>query len=125
MDDKNRNIYYAKFSRLYGDLTITRDDDAKDDQVYVYKIQDKNTGEVYYVTIDGNQSGTEKSTVVKDLPLGDYTVTQQNGWTWRYNDTSQDVTLDPDGETVDFEQNWVKQWLNGNSPLVKNRKGGE
>lgn len=125
MDDKNRNIYYAKFSRLYGDLTITRDDDAKDDQVYVYKIQDQDTGEVYYVTIEGSQDGIEKSVVVNDLPLGNYTVTQQNGWTWRYTDPGQNVTLDPDGETVDFEQNWVKQWLNGNSPLVKNRKGGE
>ncbi|MBQ3500021.1 MAG: hypothetical protein IJA70_01145, partial [Oscillospiraceae bacterium] len=74
---------------------------------------------------------------IKGLPLGDYTVTQLNKWSWRYSveditDAVQEVTHagNPDSEgnlqgtTVTFSDKEAKdQWLNGLSTLVKNIYG--
>lgn len=117
------NVFYAKFTPINGSLTITREkakDESNGTQVFVYKIQAKNDPDyVIYATIAGNGSIT-----VKDLPCREYTVEQQNGWSWRYSDTVKTVTVESGGSTVRFNDTAQKEtWLNGNSQRKTNRKG--
>lgn len=118
------NVFYAKFLPDNGSLTIFRENGENDEsngkQVFVYKITAVNDpGYVLYVTIYGNDSVT-----IKDLPCREYTVTQQNDWSWRYEDAEQSVTVEKGGSTVTFGDEAVKKtWLNGNSQRISNRKG--
>ena len=118
------NVFYAKFLPDNGSLTIVRengeDDESNGTQVFVYKIAAVNDpGYVLYVTIRGNGIVT-----IKDLPCREYTVTQQNDWSWRYEDAVQSVTVENDGSIVTFREAAVKKtWLNGNSKRISNRKG--
>lgn len=118
-DELYANRFYAKFTKLAGALTIRRTG-AAEDQVFVYELRSvENPAYVIYVTVTGNSSVT-----IHDLPLGDYTVTQQNGWSWRYTDASQPVAHNTDGTTVTFGQSeQTNQWLNGNSTIVPNQRG--
>ena len=119
MDAYGRNIFYAKFVRNAGDLTITRSNVTEDvNQVFVYEVKNTETGEAIYVTIVGNGS-----VIIHDLPFGKYTVTQQSGWSWRYNDSAQTISHADTGTTVQFTKDHItEQWLNGHSPLIVNRK---
>lgn len=111
--------YYAKFVPRVADLTIKRQNAAEDSQVYVYKVENTETGEVIYVTVTGNGQVT-----IKNLLLGNYTVTQQNSWSWRNNDTAQSVVhSNADGTTVTFNGNSSDKWLNGNSTVKTNKWG--
>lgn len=113
-------IYYAKFIYEDGDLTISRTDAEDDDQVFVYEVKNTETGGTIYVTVTGNGA-----TTIHGLPLGEYTVTQHNNWSWRYSDAALVVDhLNPDGTDVDFSKVVdTSQWLNGNSVLIKNQRG--
>jgi hypothetical protein len=57
--------------------------------------------------------------------MGEYTVTQQNDWSWRYRDAAQVIThKNPSGTLVTFGGGiGFEQWLNGNSVLEKNKWG--
>ncbi len=120
------NVFYAKFLPKNGSLTIIRDKGENDEsggegkQVFVYKIQAKNDPSyVLYVTVTGNGS-----TVINNLPCREYTVEQQNGWSWRYEDSAKTVTVEEGGTTVRFENPAAKSGrLNGNSKAKTNRKG--
>lgn len=121
LSETERNIFYAKFVKKVGDLTIDRGSARDTDQVFVYEIKNNDTGEVIYVTITGNGI-----TTIKDLPLGNYTVTQQNDWSWRYADAPAENVdhQNANGTTVPFgKAEQTEQWLNGNSLLVKNQRG--
>ena len=65
---------------------------------------------------------------IHDLPLGEYTVTQKNNWSWRYTDPPQ-INVDHSeatGIAVEFskaEENIY--WLNGNSIKVINKRREE
>ena len=117
------NTFYAKFSPENGQLTITREngeESGRDDkQVFVYKVTAENDPQfVIYVTITGNGSVT-----IKDLPRRAYTVEQQSDWSWRYDDPKKTVTVTKDGSTVTFSKAAAKKnWLNGNSEKITNRK---
>ena len=120
LSETERNIFYAKFVKKVGDFTIDRSDAQDTNQVFVYEIKNNDTAEVIYVTVTGNGS-----TTIKDLPLGEYTVTQQNDWSWRYNDAALTYVShqNANGTTVAFRKSQQDdQWLNGNSELVKNRR---
>ena len=85
--------YYAKFDYNVVDLTITKTISGKDSQqlygersfVFHVKGTDENTKkidiEVVVKIADGAKSG---STVLKALPIGSYTITEDTGWSWRY-----------------------------------------
>ena len=108
------NVYPVNLA----DLTIIRNN-AEADQVFVYQVTDGKDLTIT-VTVTGNGS-----TTIHDLPLGEYTVTQLNGWSWRYEDGSKTVELGSNGEEVEFGGKATKdQWLNGNSEPVKNIHGG-
>ena len=119
------NVFYAKFVPVLGSMTIERQngtaDEGNGDRVFVYRITaaDDPAFELY-VSIKGNGSVT-----IKDMICREYTVEQQNNWSWRYNDTSQKVTVSEGiTSTVTFDDAPVNnKWLNGNSERITNRKG--
>lgn len=119
------NVFYAKFVPVLGSMTIEREngttDEGNSDRAFVYRITaaDDPTFELY-VSIKGNGSVT-----IKDMVCREYTVEQQNNWSWRYNDTSQKVTVSEGTiKTVTFDDAPVNnKWLNGNSERIMNRKG--
>ncbi len=119
------NVFYAKFLPDNGSLTIVRvngeNDESNGDQVFVYKVQAVSDPDyVLYVTIVGNGSVT-----INDLLCREYTVTQQNDWSWRYDDTEQRMVVKNEGSTVAFgeaEAAVKTAWLNGNSQRISNRK---
>lgn len=117
------NVFYVKFIPINGSLTITRQngeaDESSGTQVFVYKIQAKNDPSyVIYVTTAGNGSAT-----VKDLPCREYTVEQQNDWSWRYEDKVQDVSVKTGGTDVFFDTDASRNhWLSGNSKRITNQK---
>lgn len=119
------NVFYAKFVPVLGSMTIERqngtDDEGNGDRVFVYRITaaDDPAFELY-VSIKGSGSVT-----IKDMICREYTVEQQSKWSWRYNDTSQKVTVSEGRtSTVTFDDApGNKKWLNGNSERITNRKG--
>ena len=112
--------YYAKFEPSVSDLTIIRTNASDVTQVYVYAVTNNATGETYYATITGNGTAT-----IKGLPMGEYTVTQQNDWSWRHDDPAQVKDHQSiDGSIVVFDDSSkTDQWLNGNSPIETNTRG--
>lgn len=118
LSETERNIFYAKFVKKVGNLTIQRNNVQDLTQIFVYEIKNNSTNESIYVTIQGNGSAT-----VYNLPLGEYTVKQQNGWSWRFEDAALSVDhQNAEGTTVTFSDSVKKeQWLNGNSTLIKNQ----
>lgn len=97
------------------DLTITKQGckDIDENQSFLFDV----TGPENYsvrVVVHGNGSAT-----IKDLPLGEYTVTEDTGWSWRYTpeleQRSKTVTLSAEGpNTVGFTNNRsASYWLNG------------
>ena len=111
------------FHPLTCDLTINRTDVTEDEsQVFVYEIKgndEYNKDVVIYVTITGNGSKT-----IKDLVSGSYTITQQNDWSWRYEDSSRTFNHHGSGTTITFNGSADKGWLNGNSVVVENKYVG-
>ncbi len=114
------NTYYAKFEADVMDLTIERTN-GEAGQVYVYEVKNQSTGDIIYVTITGSGQVT-----IKDLVVGTYVITQQNGWSWRQADPSQTVEHNEAnrGNPVVFSESATNnKWLNGNSTNNKNKRG--
>ena len=117
------NTFYAKFLPVLGDLTITRShasNEGKGDRVFVYRIKaTEDPSFELFVSIKGNGSVT-----IKDLFCFTYTIEQQNGWSWRYADTSQTVKVTKDGNAeVTFAGAPARnKWLNGSSDRKVNGK---
>lgn len=117
------NTFYAKFVPVLGDLTITRSnafDEGNGARVFVYRIKAaEDPSFELFVSIKGNGSVT-----IKDLFCFTYTIEQQNGWSWRYKDTSQTVKVtEKNNQTVTFgSAPTTNKWLNGSSDREVNRK---
>lgn len=117
------NTFYAKFVPVIGDLTITRShasNEGKGDRVFVYRIKaTEDPSFELFVSIKGNGSVT-----IKNLFCFTYTIEQQNGWSWRYADTSQTVTVTEGGNAeVTFASAPARnKWLNGSSDREVSRK---
>jgi hypothetical protein len=118
------NIYYAKLTPQYGSITINRnntEDEGNGEQVFVYRVTNNNTDDTVEVTVKGSDS-----TTITNLLYGRYTVEQLNDWSWRYADSSQNITLKSDTAEVDFNKTASEKfWLSGNSDIVKNQKGAD
>lgn len=107
-----------------GTLTIQKQG-GQDDEKYVFNIE--KDGKYYMtVTVDGNGG-----TTIKKLPKGNYTVTEETAWSWRYGEQSYDqqtVTIDSSNLTqtvvcTNSERNL--KWLNGYDARVNAyAKGG-
>lgn len=115
------------------DLTIKTSgvEDIDENQTYIYRVRstEPHTKLVdLTVAIHGNGEAT-----VKNLPSGEYKVTQVNAWSWRYtpNQTEQSVTLDKN-KTVAYTQKRAHEgdagnkwkWLNGQHWIDNRWKDG-
>ena len=108
-------------------------EDIDENQTYIYRVRstEPHTKLVdLTVAIHGNGEAT-----VKNLPSGEYKVTQVNAWSWRYtpNQTEQSVTLDKN-KTVEYKQKRAHEgdednnnkwkWLNGQHWIDNRWKDG-
>ncbi len=106
--------YYAVFTMRTADLTIYQNGGAPTDH-FLYKITDE-LGQERIVSVTGGGSVT-----IKDLPCGDFTVTEITDWDWRYHpdpdDSQKQITLKTEQENVLTFQNSPndKNWLGGES----------
>lgn len=99
-------------------LTIKKTGGA-DNESYVFDVYKDGT-KYSEVTIEGNTSQT-----LYELPVDQYTIVEDIGWSWRYNaDNGTGVTLSaeaPAGEiTCTNKSNDKIYWLNGFSQVVRN-----
>ena len=98
-------------------LSITKTGGAADES-YVFVV--KKDGQPYSeVTVWGN--GTE---TIVELPVGDYTIVENTGWSWRYtanNGGSAALTAQsPTGSITCTNTKTNDQWMNGFSTVVRN-----
>lgn len=102
--------YYAKFVEELADLTIKKTGVDEKDQSLTFMFKVEGEGVDMVVTVKGNSS-----VVIKNLKVGDYTVTEITDWSWRYEpdgDAEQSVELVAGGKTVEFKNKLTnKQWL--------------
>lgn len=116
--------YYAKFERDVFDLTIEKTGEKIDQhQTFVFRVQGEGVDMQVVIT------GTNKQ-VIKNLPVGNYTITEDTNWSWKYTPKSEDqfvTTSDIENgtATVTFENenkgtNWltsfaevINKWTNG------------
>ena len=107
--------YYAKFEYDVANLTITKQgcEDIDEGQSFIFDVTDPN-GYSKRVVINGNGSVT-----IKGLKIGEYTVKEVTGWSWRYTPDSETklITLKATGEnSVTFANTRSSiKWLNGNA----------
>lgn len=101
-------------------LAITKSGGAENEP-YVFTVY-KDNQQYTEVTIVGNGDVT-----IKELPVGNYTIEEDTGWSWRYTATiSGDATLSansPNGTITCTNTKNNDQWLNGFSAVARNIYG--
>ncbi|MBR6617701.1 MAG: InlB B-repeat-containing protein [Oscillospiraceae bacterium] len=105
--------YYAVFGMRTADLTINQNGGAQEDH-FLYRITDEK-GQERIVSVTGGGSVT-----IRELPCGEYTVTEITEWDWRYHH-------DPDGTQKKITVNTAQEnaVTFQNTPNDKNWLGGE
>ena len=113
--------YYAKFERDVFDLTIEKkaasDSNIDPNQTFVFRVQGEGVNMQVVITGANEQ-------VIKNLPVGDYTITEDTSWSWKYTPTSKDqpVTKNDikDGTaTVTFDnKNNGTNWLTSLAEVI-------
>lgn len=99
-------------------LNITKQGGAEKEP-YVFTV--KKDGQPYTeVTIVGNDSVT-----IYELPVGDYTIEEDTGWSWRYPNPTYTTAIELSAAQTSGTitcTNTLKNnyWLNGFSPVAKN-----
>lgn len=117
--------YYAKFERDVFDLTITKTGKNIDqNQTFVFRVQGEGVDMQVVIT------GANKQ-VIKNLPVGDYTITEDTSWSWKYtpiDGATQELKSDSihDGAaTVTFEnKNNGTNWLTSLAKAINTWAGG-
>lgn len=103
-------------------LTINKQGGAGDEP-YVFDVY-KDDKKYTEVTIVGNNSE-----IIYELPVGTYTIQEDEGWSWRYsgnNGSGATLTAEkPDGWITCTNSKDNNYWLNGFSEVVKNIFGGK
>ena len=115
--------FYAIWKRSLVDLTIsTASTDAN--QSFIFTVDGTRSDGVEFKPIEVVLVGTDSITI-KDMPVGEYTVTEKDGWSWRQNGGgSQSADLRDEGRTVTFSFGVDRHyWLSGCSYYGR-RKGG-
>lgn len=103
-------------------LTVTKTGGAAGEP-YVFTVY-RDDSEYSEVTIVGNGSET-----IYELPVGSYTISEDEGWSWRYNANINGGTVlsstDPSGSITCTNSKTKNFWLNGFSDVVKNIFGAK
>ena len=107
--------YYAKFEYDVADLTITKQgcENIDENQSFIFTIDGPDSYS-NQVVIKGNGSVT-----IKGLKIGEYTIHEEYGWSWRYRCENQTVTLQP-GETTNVtmtNRRSTDKWLDDNASV--------
>lgn len=120
-------VYTANFEKTpigeaASDLIITARGCKKENDSFVFTVSSAESSafKPLEVSIIGNNSAT-----VKDIAIGEYTVTEDDEWSWRYGSQApQTVTVsitddDEKNEVIfDFtEVSFIKKWLSGLASL--------
>lgn len=93
-----------------------------ENQTFLFHVKgspkDPNTKDVD-LTVTIHRNG---KTTVTDLPVGDYIITEETGWSWRYtpqNGAERTVTVGAGGLTVQYQNDRTQtQWLDGDNYSV-------
>ena len=93
-----------------------------ENQTFLFHVKgspaDPNTKDVD-LTVTIHRNG---KTTVTDLPVGDYIITEETGWSWRYtpqNGGERTVTVGAGGLTVHYQNDRTQtQWLDGDNYSV-------
>lgn len=123
--------YYAKFELDVFDLTIEKTGKNIDqNQTFVFRVQGKNNNN-NNVDMQVVITGTNKQ-VIKNLPVGDYTITEDTSWSWKYTpvgDATQELKAGRirDGvATVTFKnKNNGTNWLTSLAKAINTWAGGK
>lgn len=95
------------------DLTIKKvvqDANLDPNQTFVFTVEGPNDFSME-VIIKGNGS-----TTITNLPAGDYTVTEDTGWSWRYTPSGNELIGNPERPEVTFSNTRTNDnWLDGNA----------
>ena len=106
-------------------LTITKINGA-DDETYVFDVL-KDGVKYSEVTLQGTGAGSSQTLI--ELPVGNYTITENSGWSWRYKTTPTyggNGTLsagNPNGELTCTNEKENDSWLDGYSEVTRNIYG--
>lgn len=120
--------YYAKFERDVFNLTIEKKvaNGSKIDQnqTFVFRVQGKGVDMQVVITGEAQQT-------IKNLPVGDYTITEDTNWSWKYTPvgnaekrlTTSDI--EKGAATVTFEnKNNGTNWLTSLAKAINTWAGG-
>lgn len=111
--------YYAKFEWNVADLTITKTgaESIDENQSFIFTVTGTDAvtgGTSVTVVINGNGSVT-----IKDLLIGAYTVTENSGWSWRYDASTESggsVNVAAGGSSITFANSRNRiYWLSGDN----------
>ena len=116
--------FEAQWELALVDLTITTTS-ADQEQSFIFTVSGIPSDSSYgTIALDVVLVGTDSITI-KDLPVGEYTVTEKNDWSWREEAVeSKTADLKTTSQTVHFDFGDVDNlhWLSGYS--YKCKKGG-
>lgn len=117
-DEANNTVIFV-YDPAASSLTINKTG-AKDtdiNQTFLFEVKGSGSNNSHInitVTVHGNGS-----TTITDLPIGQYSVTEKQDWSWRYEvkDSSvKNVNVTAGGSTVTFENERKNNlWLDGDS----------
>lgn len=116
------------------DLTIQKTAKAgttiDPNQTFVFKVQNNETNQTMEVVITGEGKKT-----IKNLPMGNYTITEDTNWSWKYTPVDKDGAAEPSqtitatgATTVTFEnKNKGTNWLTSLAEVINkwSTTGGE
>ena len=111
--------YYAKFERDVFDLTIKKTGEKIDqNQTFVFRVKGEDVDMQVVITGPNKQ-------VIKNLPVGNYTITEDTSWSWKYTpvgSATQELKADgiKDGAaTVTFvNENKGTNWLTSIADVI-------
>lgn len=126
--------YYAKFELDVFDLTIEKkaasDSNIDQNQTFVFRVRGKGVDMQVVITGEAQQT-------IKNLPVGDYTITEDTSWSWKYtpvdgatqelkSDSIQDGTATVTFKNKNNGTNWltslaqvINTWATGKAELKK------
>lgn len=121
--------YYAKFERDVFDLTIEKkaasDSNIDRNQTFVFRVKGEGVDMQVVITGDGQQT-------IKNLPVGDYTITEDTSWSWKYTPvggaekTLMTSDIEKGAATVTFEnENNGTNWLTSLAKAINTWAGGK